>query len=68
MNIIFYDLETTGTDINFDRAIEIAAFRENTNTYYHKLIKTDYPINPKATEINGIDYNMIKIRNILKTL
>ncbi len=68
MNIIYYDLETTGTNVNFDRMIEIAAYKENTNTYYHKLVNTDYPIHPKASEVNGITHDMIKNKKYFKDL
>lgn len=67
-NIVFYDIETTGTNIYYDRMIELAAYRENTNTYYHKLIKTDYPISEEASKINGITYELIKNKKYFNDL
>ena len=68
VNIIYYDLETTGTDVNVDRIVEIAGYRENTNTYYHKLVKSDYPISDGASKINGITNDMIKNKPYFKNI
>ena len=59
-NIIYYDLETTGTDVCRDQIVEIAGYRENTNTYYHKLIKSMVPISEEASKVNKITNEDLK--------
>ena len=67
VNLVYYDLETTGTDVYVDRIVELAGFRENTNTYYHKLFKSDYP-SDDASKINGITNDMIKNKPYFKNI
>lgn len=55
--IIFFDLETTGTDAGRDRIIEIAMIKLHPNgnrEQYIKRINPGIPIPPSTTEIHGI--------------
>lgn len=56
-DIVFFDLETTGTNILSDRIIEIAAIRIGTDASETKKewrINPGIPIPPEATAIHGI--------------
>lgn len=54
--IIFFDLETTGTDVKKDRIIELYAAKYNLDgsvTKYYSLFCPEIDIHPKATEAHG---------------
>lgn len=55
--IVFFDLETTGTDVVHDRIIEISLLKIHPDGHEenktHRVNPT-IPINPKATEVHGI--------------
>lgn len=54
--IIFFDLETTGTDINEDKILEICAIKfmpDGTSSKYYKLLNPVKEISPEATEKHG---------------
>lgn len=56
------DTETTGLDSN-DRIVELAAVRVRNGAIeasYHKLINPGMPINPMASQVNGITDSMVK--------
>jgi len=59
MVLIYYDIETTGLE-NESRIIEIAAYREDTNTYFHELINPGCPIPPESTKIHKITDKDVK--------
>ena len=60
--IVFFDLETTGKNINYDkvRIIEISAIKVNPDTLeeisrlYFKCSNDGVPIDPDATERHGM--------------
>lgn len=55
--IIFFDLETTGTDIVNDRIVELALIKlmpDNSRQRFVKRINPECPIPAGATEIHGI--------------
>ena len=68
MTTIFYDLETTGLARN-SKIIEIAAYREDTNTYFHELVNPGIPIPPGSSKIHKITdpdvVSMPKIKEVL---
>ena len=52
-----FDLETTGTDVNNDRIVQIAIIRiepSGTRTTFESLINPQCPIPPGATAVHGI--------------
>lgn len=56
------DTETTGLHSN-DRIVELAAVRVRNGAIessYHKLINPGMPINPMASQVNGITDSMVK--------
>ncbi len=61
--LIFFDLETTGTNIVSDRIVEFSYLKifpngkEESNTF---LVNPTIPIPPKTTEIHGITDNDVK--------
>ncbi len=61
--LVFFDCETTGTDISKDRIIEISLLKlfpdghEEINTF---LINPGIPIPPEATAIHGITDEDVK--------
>ena len=61
--LIFFDLETTGTDVVKDRIVELSYLKihpdgsEETKTW---RINPQMPISPEATSIHGISYDDIK--------
>jgi len=73
--LIFFDLETTGTDISKDRIVELSYLKidlqgkEKSKTL---LINPEMPIPPQATEIHGISDEDVKdapaFTSIAKTL
>ncbi|MGI6781869.1 MAG: PolC-type DNA polymerase III [Acholeplasmataceae bacterium] len=65
-NILVFDFETTGVNPSFDEIIEIGAIKlEKINDNYEVvdelsvLIKQDFPLPPKITEITGITDEML---------
>lgn len=59
MGIIAIDVETTGIDPEFDRVIEIGAFRPETGETFRTLIQPGRPLQPKITELTGITDAML---------
>jgi len=65
--IVFFDLETTGTDTFRSEIVEIAAVRvllrdgkvKEAGTF-EQLVKPDYPIPQSATDVHGIDDDDVK--------
>ena len=61
--LVFFDLETTGTDVVKDRIVELSYLKihpdgsEETKTW---RINPQMPISPEATSIHGISYDDIK--------
>lgn len=61
--IIFFDLETTGTDIMLDRIVQIAALRMNpdgTRVEKNILINPDRSIPKDASDVHGITNEMVE--------
>lgn len=61
--IVFFDLETTGTDPAKDRIIEIALVKllpDGSKDKYVKRINPGIPIPPSSTEIHGISDDDVK--------
>ena len=59
MGIIAVDVETTGIDPEFDRIIEIGAFRPETGEVFRTLINPGRPLMPRITELTGITDEML---------
>ena len=57
-NLIYFKIDTTGTDIATDRVLLISALKveEKERTVFHRYIlpKGEWKIAPDASEINGI--------------
>jgi DNA polymerase-3 subunit epsilon len=61
--LIFIDLETTGTDANNDKIIEIAMVKINSNNtrqVYRSFVNPNRPIPASSTAIHGITDEMVK--------
>lgn len=56
--LVFFDLETTGTDVATDRIVEISLLKvypNNTpNQQLHRYVNPGVPIPPEATAVHGI--------------
>lgn len=52
--LIFYDTETTGTQIDKDRVVEIAAFNSVTQQSFVTYVNPEIPIPEEASKIHGI--------------
>ncbi|AFS24793.1 putative quorum-sensing-regulated virulence factor [Chlamydia psittaci] len=52
--LIFYDTETTGTQIDKDRIIEIAAYNHKTKESFVTYVNPEIPIPEEASKIHGI--------------
>ncbi len=55
--LLFFDLETTGIEVEEDRIIEIAClkvFPDRTQTDFESLVNPGRPIPPEVTELTGI--------------
>lgn len=52
--LIFYDTETTGTQIDKDRIVELAAYNGTTSESFQTLVNPEIPIPAEATKIHGI--------------
>lgn len=60
--LIFFDLETTGTDCMQDRIIEISAIKHNpdgTHASLYYLLNPTIPIPEEATEVHGFTNEMV---------
>lgn len=61
---MFFDLETTGVDVNTDRIVEIALVKVDHNLEwldtYHKKINPIIPIPKGASDVHGITDEMVK--------
>lgn len=69
--IIFFDLETTGTDIVHDRIVEISILRIEPNqqeTVHTYLINPEIPIPPEVSKIHHITDEMVKDKKTFKEL
>lgn len=67
--IVFFDLETTGTDISKDRIVQIACVKRNVDgsiQVFERLINPGIPIPPQATEVHGITDEMVKEMGTMK--
>ena len=51
MGIVAVDVETTGIDPEFDRIIEIGAFRPETGEVFRMLVNTGRPLPARITEL-----------------
>jgi DNA polymerase-3 subunit epsilon len=59
LKAIFFDTETTGTDTNKDRVIEIAAFAPDTGAIFEMLINPQMAIPPEASAMHHITNHMV---------
>lgn len=59
-SFIFYDCETTGTNVEKDLIIEIAACKSDSEETFSSLIFVDRQIPSEATQIHGISNDDIK--------
>lgn len=69
--IIFFDLETTGTDPGKDRIIEMALIKLNpdgTRDRYVRRVNPGMPIPPSSTAIHGISDDDVKDMPIFKLI
>jgi DNA polymerase-3 subunit epsilon len=61
--IIFFDLETTGVDVNVDKIVQIATLKVNVDGTIEKkslLINPEMPIPKAATDVHGITDEMVE--------
>lgn len=69
--IVFFDLETTGVNVNKDRIVEICVLKVNTNgTEEVKtwLVNPERPIPPETTAVHGITDDDVKDKPTFKEL
>lgn len=69
--IVFFDLETTGTDIVKDRICSISAIKVQPNGTTEELdlyVNPEMPIHPEATKVHGITNEFIQHKPIFKDL
>ncbi|EPP35026.1 exonuclease, DNA polymerase III, epsilon subunit family domain protein [Chlamydia ibidis] len=57
--LIFYDTETTGTQIERDRVVEIAAYNSITQESFVTYVNPEIPIPEDASKIHGITTEMV---------
>jgi len=57
--IVYFDLETTGLNVNVDRIIQIGSASEDGKEFC-TLVDTPRPISPKSEEITGITMELLK--------
>lgn len=65
-DIIFFDLETTGTDIKTEDIVEICAIKKDTEGnkhVYKKRFKTDIEISQEVIDVHGITNDDLKDEN-----
>lgn len=60
LRAIYFDLETTGTDVERDRIVEIAAFDPDKGLTFQQLVNPGLPIPVGASQIHGISDEMVK--------
>jgi len=61
--LVFFDLETTGTDISSDRIVQIGMIRvesDGSRLTFESLVQPERPIPPQATAIHGITDQDVK--------
>lgn len=62
-NKVFFDLETTGVDVNKDRIVEIALVKVDHNLEwletYHRKVNPTIPIPKGASDVHGITDEMV---------
>lgn len=59
LQAIFFDTETTGTNVAKDRVVEIGAFNPTTGAVFDRLINPGIPIPPEASAISHITNQMV---------
>jgi uncharacterized protein YprB with RNaseH-like and TPR domain len=63
-NLIYFKVDTTGTDIASDRVVLISALKvegeERTNFHRYILPKGEWKMSPEATEVNGLTEEFIR--------
>ena len=67
--IVFFDLETTGTDPAKDRIVELALVKllpDGSKDKYVKRINPGMPIPPSSTEFHGIKDDDVKDSPLFK--
>ena len=60
--VIFFDLETTGTDINTDRVVQIAAIKiypDGAREEKNLMVNPTIPIPKEASDVHGITNDMV---------
>lgn len=57
--LIFYDTETTGTQIDKDRVIEIAAYNSSTKESFVTYVNPEIPVPEESSKIHGITTAMV---------
>lgn len=60
MGMIAVDVETTGINPEFDRVIEIGAFRPETGEVFRTLVAPGRPLPERITELTGITDEMLE--------
>jgi len=61
--LTFFDLETTGVDVENDRIVQLALIRvepDGSRTTFSSLVDPQRPIPPAATAVHGITDDMVK--------
>jgi len=69
--IVFFDIETTGTDVVHDRIVEITILRVETNqkeSIHTYLINPERPIPPAVSKIHHITNEIVKDKPTFKEL
>ena len=69
--ICFFDLETTGINITFDKIVEISILKVFPNGNDKKktwLVNPEIPISPQATAIHGITNEKVSDKPIFKSI
>jgi DNA polymerase-3 subunit epsilon len=67
--IVFFDLETTGTDVQNDRIVQISLLKlypDNNEEILTLLVNSGVPIPTEASAVHGITYDVVKDELILK--
>lgn len=59
LHLIFYDTETTGTQVDKDRVVEIAAYNPQTKANFVAYINPQIPIPEEAAKIHGITDDLV---------